>query len=97
MDIKTDMERDAATIAVSGSLNTNTSRELEDELERVMAGAANVTLDLAGLEYISSAGLRVVLGAQKRLGAGSLTLRNVQESVQEVLDITGLSDILTIE
>ena len=97
MDIKTVMDREAATMAVSGSLNTNTSRELEEELERVMSSATSVTLDLADLEYISSAGLRVVLGAQKRLGAGNLTLKNVQESVQEVLEITGLSDILTIE
>ncbi len=75
-----------------------TAPELEKELSASMPGADSVTLDFAKLDYISSAGLRVLLSAHKVMSAkGGLKIRNINEVVAEVFDVTGFSDILTIE
>ena len=85
-------------IALEGRLDTVTSPELEKELKASLDGADTLTLDFAKLDYISSAGLRVLLSAHKQMSAkGGMKIKNVNEIVREVFDVTGFSDILTIE
>lgn len=99
MDISTANADGTVTVFVTGQLNTNTARDLEVALDDVLLESTDIVLDFSNLDYISSAGLRVVLGAQKRVNAasGSLKLTGLSESVREVFDITGLADVLTIE
>ncbi len=86
------------TIAVEGRLDTMTAPELEAELKKDMPAADSLTLDFSNLAYISSAGLRVLLSAHKAMsGKGGMKITNVSEIVQEVFDVTGFADILTIE
>ena len=85
-------------IALEGRLDTMTAPELEAELNKSMAGAESLTLDFSKLDYISSAGLRVLLSAHKAMSAkGGLKVTNVNEIVREVFEVTGFADILTIE
>ena len=85
-------------IVLEGRLDTTTASQLEVELKRSISGITELIFDFAGLEYISSAGLRVLLAAQKVMNKqGSLTIRNVNSVVMEVFEITGFVDILTIE
>lgn len=87
----------ALNIALTGRLDTTTSPQLEAFLNEHLAGKTELALDLAALDYISSAGLRVLLGAQKVMNRqGQMTVRNVNSDVAEIFDITGFSDILTI-
>ena len=98
MTIEKKIIGDAVTLIVSGRLDTQTSPELEAELDAVLADVKELTFDMTGLEYISSAGLRVILKAQKAMNAqGSMKLTGVNDSIMEVFDITGFMDILTIE
>ena len=86
------------TVALSGRLDTLTSPDLEDKLEEELDGAERLIFDLAELEYISSAGLRVLLGAYKMMDEmGGMLIRNVTEPVMEVFEVTGFSDVLNIE
>ena len=85
-------------IALEGRLDTTTSPELEKELRASLDGAESLTLDFSALEYISSAGLRVLLSAHKEMSRkGGMKVTHVNEVVAEVFDVTGFSDILTIE
>ena len=85
-------------MAVSGRLDTMTAPELESVIKDNMDGVEELILDFKDLEYISSAGLRVVLGARKAMGnKGSFAVRNLCSDVREIFDITGFSDIITIE
>ena len=85
-------------IALEGRLDTMTSPELEAELHRSLEGADSVVFDFSKLDYISSAGLRVLLATHKQMaGKGGMKVTNVNEIVQEVFDVTGFADILTIE
>ena len=94
---KTLNEKDL-TIALEGRLDTITSPELEKTLQEALPGVETLTMDFEKLEYISSAGLRVLLSAQKIMAArGGMKVRNVNELVNEVFEVTGFSDILTIE
>ena len=78
-------------------LDTMTAPQLEKELETSLPDTAELVLDMEKLDYISSAGLRVLLGAQKQMNRqGSMELHHVCEEVQDVFDMTGFSDILTI-
>ena len=87
----------ALRIALTGRLDTNTAPQLETELKASLSGVTELDLDFSGLEYISSAGLRVLLAAQKAMNKqGKMTLRNVSESIMEVFEITGFVDILSI-
>lgn len=98
MTISKQMNGTTLTLAPEGRLDTMTSPELEKELNASLEGADRLILDFSGLVYISSAGLRVLLSAHKAMaGKGGMTVRNVSEIVREVLDVTGFSDILTIE
>ena len=85
-------------IALEGRLDTMTAPELEAELRTSMDSAETLTMDFSKLEYISSAGLRVLLSAHKVMSAkGGMKVTNVNEIVREVFEVTGFSDILTIE
>ena len=89
---------DVNTIVLSGRLDTVTAPQLEAELEKILSDSDALVLDMANLEYISSAGLRVILKAQKAMNTkGTMKLSHVGESVMEVFDITGFSDFLNIE
>ena len=88
----------ALTIALEGRLDTMTAPELEAELKKSLDGVETLNLDFSKLDYISSAGLRVLLSAHKLMSAkGSMKVTNVNEIVQEVFEVTGFADILTIE
>ena len=86
------------TITVGGRLDTTTAPELEAEMKKSLDGAESLVLDFSKLEYISSAGLRVLLSAHKSMsGKGGMKIIHANEIVLEVFDVTGFSDILTIE
>ena len=98
MTIEKKINGEAVTLIVSGRLDTQTAPELENELDSVLSGLKDLTFDMTNLEYVSSAGLRVILKAQKAMNAqGSMKLTGVNDSIMEVFDITGFLDILTIE
>ena len=98
MTIEKKSGNESVTLIVSGRLDTQTAPELENELDSVLSGLKELTFDFANLEYVSSAGLRVILKAQKAMNAqGSMKLTGVNDSIIEVFDITGFLDILTIE
>ncbi len=85
-------------IALEGRLDTMTAPELEAELGKSLDSADSLVLDFGKLDYISSAGLRVLLSAHKIMSArGGMKVTKVNEIVQEVFDVTGFADILTIE
>jgi len=96
MEIKSTQEGSRLTISVGGRVDTVTAPELEANLK--FGDATCVVIDLANVPYMSSAGLRLLLSAHKTMlgKGGELQIANVQESVREVLDITGFSDILTL-
>ena len=86
------------TIALEGRLDTNTSPQLEKELKDEIDGVTSLTFDFKALEYISSAGLRVLLSAQKIMNKqGSMKITNVNSEIMEIFEVTGFSDILDIE
>ena len=88
----------ALEIALEGRLDTMTAPDLEAELKSCLPGADSLTMDCQKLDYISSAGLRVLLTAHKTMsGKGGMRLIHINEVVQEVFEVTGFSDILTIE
>ena len=88
----------AATLKIVGRLDTTTAPELEATIDACAAGLKDLVLDCSALEYVSSAGLRVILKAQKMMNAqGAMKLTHVNETIMEVFDITGFADILTIE
>ena len=99
MEIKKTINDNGLLVAVSGRLDTNTAPELEKEVLPDLANAAKLVLDLSNLDYISSAGLRVVLTLHKTMSSkkGSLVVSHPKEEVVEVFDMTGFSSFLTIE
>ena len=98
MEITKNMNGTNLEIALAGRLDTMTAPELEQELKDSMDSAETLTLDFSKLEYISSAGLRVLLSAHKAMTPkGGMKVTNVNEIVKEVFEVTGFSDILTIE
>lgn len=98
MEIKKTIKNRTLTIALNGRLDSNTSPDLEASLKSDINKIDNVILDLEKCEYISSAGLRVILAVRKHLNTqGELIVRNVCSSVMEVFELTGFSSILTFE
>ena len=98
MTIEKIMEDKQLTLTLTGRLDTTTAPQLETELKRSIGGVESLVLNFADLEYLSSAGLRVLLAAQKVMNKqGKMVIRNVNETISEVFEITGFSDILTIE
>ena len=98
MQFSTRTSNDIHIVAIGGSLDSTTSPEAQKSLDAVVAGAKKVVLDFSGLDYISSAGLRVLLGAAKQLRAsgGKLGMFGLNQSVKEVFEISGFSTILSI-
>ena len=98
MTIEIKRQENQTVIEVVGRLDTITAPALEKTVSDNLATIQNLVLDLKGLEYISSAGLRVLLGAQKKMQKiGTMKLVGVCEEVMEVFEMTGFADILTIE
>ena len=98
MVINKKLEQAKLTVAPIGRLDTTTAPELENELDSSLEGVKELVLDLSELSYISSAGLRVILKVQKVMfNQGAMKLIGVNESVMEVFEITGFSNILNIE
>lgn len=86
------------TLALTGRMDTTTAPQLEAELKAGLNGVTKLVLDFAALTYLSSAGLRVILSAQKQMNRqGCMVVRNVNETISEIFDVTGFCDILTIE
>ena len=86
------------TVSVAGRLDTTTAPQLEAEFKQNIAGVEKLVLDFSELEYLSSAGLRVLLAAQKVMNKqGEMIIRNVNDTIHEIFDVTGFIDILTIE
>lgn len=98
MTITNERNNDKLTIAIEGRLDTTTAPQLEQFLGENTDGIADIVLNMEKLEYISSAGLRVLLAAHKKMSKiGTLKLVNVCDEVMEVFDMTGFTDILDIE
>ena len=98
MKITKKQDGSALVIELDGRLDTTTAPELEAELKTCLDGITDLTLDLTNLDYISSAGLRVLLSAHKTMmKQGQMKVTNASEIVREVFDVTGFSDILNIE
>ena len=98
MTIEKNVNGAVVTMKIIGRLDTATAPALEKEIDGCAAGVQELVLDCGELEYVSSAGLRVILKAQKQMNAqGSMKLTHVSETVMEVFDITGFADILNIE
>ncbi len=98
LNISKKTEGNALTFVLEGRLDTTTAPSLEGELKSSLDGVENLVMDFTSLQYISSAGLRVLLSAQKIMNKqGSMVVRNASDDVKEIFDVTGFSDILTIE
>ncbi len=98
LKINKTIENGKAAFSLEGRLDTVTSPSLEAELKDALEGVSELTLDLEKLEYISSAGLRVLLAAQKEMNKrGTMKVTHAGETIMEIFEVTGFLDILTIE
>ena len=98
MNIVKTKNNQSLTIALEGRLDTTTAPQLETELKSCLNGVEVLVMDMEKLDYISSAGLRVLLAAQKQMAKqGKMKVVHVSESIMEIFEVTGFSDILTIE
>ena len=98
MNIESNKNGNALTLALEGRLDTITAPQLEATLKTALPGVEALVLDLGKLEYISSAGLRVLLTAQKTMNKqGTMKVKNANEMILEIFEVTSFSDILTIE
>lgn len=98
LEIKNTKQNDQLTLLLNGRLDTTTAPDLEAVVNGNIEGVTSLIFDFAELEYISSAGLRVLLAAQKIMNRqGNLTVKNANSDIKEVFEITGFSDILNIE
>ncbi len=98
MNIIKDQQAEKLTIALEGRLDTTTSPQLEGDLRSSVNGITELVFDLEKLDYISSAGLRVLLAAQKVMNRqGEMKIKNVKPEIMEIFDVTGFVDILNIE
>ncbi len=98
MNIEKNLNGTELEIKVVGRLDTATAPQLEEELKANLDGIEKLVLDFAELDYLSSAGLRVLLSAQKTMNKqGRMIVRNVNETIAEIFEVTGFCDILTIE
>ena len=98
LNIKKNVNGTELTFFLEGRLDTTTAPTLESDLKSSLDGIESLIFDIKDLQYISSAGLRVLLSAQKIMNKqGSMVVRNACEDVKEIFDVTGFADILTIE
>ncbi len=98
MTIEKNLNGTELTITIAGRLDTTTAPQLEAEVKQSIGGVEKLVLDFTALEYLSSAGLRVLLAAQKVMNKqGEMIIKNVNETINEIFEVTGFIDILTIE
>ncbi len=98
MEIKKELNGTTLTVQIIGRLDASNAQELTNELNASLDGVKDLIFDFANLKYIASAGLRALLMAQKRMNKqGSMKLCHVDETVMEVLEMTGFADLMTIE
>jgi len=98
MEIKKTLEGEKLTVAISGRLDTTTAPELEEALKESMDGISELVIDFTETEYISSAGLRVLLSAEKTMNKqGSMIVTGVNDVIMEIFEVTGFVDILDIQ
>ena len=98
MTIEKNLNGTELTVTITGRLDTTTAPQLEAEFKQSISGVEKLVLDFTALEYLSSAGLRVLLAAQKVMNKqGEMIIRNVNETINEIFEVTGFIDILTIE
>lgn len=98
MNVNKEINGALATLKIEGRIDTTTAPTLDSAIQELAGDVKELVLDMSGVEYVSSAGLRVLLAAQKKMNAiGSMKLIGVCAAVMEVFEITGFSDILTIE
>lgn len=98
MEIVKNTNGNELEIAVSGRLDTTTAPKFEAEIKASIAGVTNLVINMTDLAYVSSAGLRVLLSAQKKMNQqGSMVVKGVNEVIMEIFEVTGFSDFLTIQ
>ncbi len=98
MEIQKILDGTTLTVKLTGRLDASNAQELTNELNSSLGGVKSLIFDFTGLKYVASAGLRVLLTAQKRMNKqGSMKIRNVEESVMEVFEMTGFADLMDIE
>lgn len=99
MTISADKKGSKLVLSLEGRLDTTTAPELEKEIGEYLDDVNDITFDCNGLEYISSAGLRVLLSAQKAMNKkeGKLVVKNINDTIREVFEVTGFTDVITIE
>ena len=98
MTIEKNLNGTELTVVITGRLDTTTAPQLEAEFKQCIDGVEKLVLDFTALEYLSSAGLRVLLAAQKVMNKqGEMIIKNVNETINEIFEVTGFIDILTIE
>lgn len=98
LDIKKNQDGSTLEFVLDGRLDTITAPQLEEEVKASLDGVTELIFNFSGLVYVSSAGLRVLLSSQKIMNEkGSMVVKNVSDEIQEIFDVTGFSDILTIE
>ena len=98
MTIEKNLNNTELTVTLAGRLDTTTAPQLEVEVKENLGGIEKLILDFTALEYLSSAGLRVLLAAQKIMNKqGEMIIKNVNNTVKEIFEVTGFIDILTIE
>ena len=98
MTIEKNLNGTELTVTITGRLDTTTAPQLEAEFKQSITGVEKLVLDFTALDYLSSAGLRVLLAAQKVMNKqGEMIIKNVNETINEIFEVTGFIDILTIE
>ena len=98
MTIKKNLNGKELTVVIEGRLDTSTAPKLESEIKESIQDVSKLVLDFTSLEYLSSAGLRVLLSTQKTMNKqGEMIIKNVNETINEIFEVTGFIDILTIE
>ena len=99
MEVKFNKQDSTLTVAISGNIDTVTAPELDTKLQENLSGIKDLILDFAAVDYISSAGLRVILMANQQMEDvdGNLTIKNVNEDVRDVFEMTGFDSLLNLE
>ena len=98
MEIQKELDGDRLTVKLTGRLDAVTAIQFDKDIAKSLDGVKNLTIDFAKLEYIASAGLRILLKLQKKMYAqGDMKIININRDVREVLDMTGFSRLLTLE
>lgn len=98
MELTKEAKGSALTISLDGRLDTTTAPQLEAEISKGLEGITDLTIDMAKLVYVSSAGLRVLLKAQKTMNKqGKMTVKNASQEIKEIFEVTGFDELLNVE